>query len=150
MSIQTRGEVMYVTDSENLFDQRLNGLGLRPTTKGLISNMLFDLPLSMAQCDDFGVKTADHYRALKAVLFYSPLDDDPDATKEQVMNEFGQKAKQLDEALGYGEKLNQLIKQHAPQYADVVSFYTIWDEQRKLEAELGIQCRCEQTKKNSN
>lgn len=101
----------------------------------MIKNLFFDLPLSPAQIDDFGVKSDDHYRALKALL----LNDTRDNVQEQSIIELtANKFKELDEAIGNGEKLNALVEKYAPAYTEVVFFYTIWDEMRQLEDELNL------------
>jgi hypothetical protein len=78
---------------------------IRPVTVNLISNLLLDQPLSPAQITDFGVKSPSHYTALREVLESLPLE---------------MAARLLDEALQDGEKLDTLIREHAPYYTDVV------------------------------
>lgn len=78
---------------------------IRPVTVNLISNLLLDQPLSPAQITDFGVKSPSHYTALREVLESLPLET---------------AARLLDEALQDGEKLNTLVREHAPYYTDVV------------------------------
>jgi predicted HAD superfamily phosphohydrolase len=97
----------------------------------------------MAQCDDFGVQSDDHYRALKAVLMQDSSEDFEVGDLFEVDEFFAylskieiRKFQELEQALGYGERLNQLVKKYAPEYVGVVTFRTIWDEQRELEAEL--------------
>lgn len=106
----------------------IKGRSVRPVTVGLVRNMLLDLPLSPAQITDFGVDTADKYRALKAVLFNegdaTHVDDDSSDTEEQLW----QRIQALDHALGDGRKLNWLIQKYAPEYVSLVQFRTDWDE----------------------
>lgn len=78
---------------------------IRPVTVNLISNLLLDQPLSPAQITDFGVKSPSHYAALREMLESLPLET---------------MARLLDEALQDGEKLNTLIREHAPYYTDTV------------------------------
>jgi hypothetical protein len=78
---------------------------IRLVTINLISNLLLDQPLSPAQITNFGVKSPSHYAALREMLENLPM--------ETV-------AHLLDEALGDGEKLTTLVREHAPYYTDVV------------------------------
>ena len=103
------------------------GLGhpeIRQTTRGLVNNLMLDLPHTLAQCDDFGVTTADHYRALRAVLFYEPQNAElaPDEVKAGLRD----RIMALESALGSGAKLTKLVRKYAPQYD--LTFHTPWDE----------------------
>ena len=94
--------------------EELEKAPVRSLTKRLIIEMALDLPLNRLVCDDFGVQSAEHYRALRECMYA--------ATQEKTIVEV---AKEFDQALGNGEKLTALVKKYAPDYA--VSFTTIWD-----------------------
>jgi hypothetical protein len=81
----------------------------------------------MAQCQDFGVETDNHYRALKAVLF----NDLPGMVEEP----FEQRFLELEEANGNGNKLNSLVKKYAPEWVGKIEFWTLWDEMYGREKE---------------
>ena len=87
---------------------------VRPTTRGLMVNFIWDLPLTIPQADDFGITSAQHYRALRGVMA---------ALIEK--NGLVACALELDEAMGNGAQLTQLVKSHAPEYE--VTFSTVWD-----------------------
>lgn len=87
---------------------------VRETTRAVILRLLFDLPLTPAQTDDFGIKTPDHYRALKSAI--------DAATEEITLAEFSLK---LDEAMGSGKAITALVGRYAPEYA--VEYQTAWD-----------------------
>lgn len=91
------------------------GSRIRPMTAHLIENLLLDQPLTIAQCDDFGVETPNHYRALRAVL---ETDDMADLRK---------RGEELDQALGSSKKLTKLVHTYAPAYRSL-TFQTVWDE----------------------
>lgn len=95
--------------------EELFGSRVRPMTAHLIENLLLDRPLPIAQCHDFGVDTADHYRALRAVL---ETDDMADLRK---------RGEELDKALGSGKALTKLVHKYAPAYRSL-TFQTVWDE----------------------
>jgi len=88
---------------------------VRPLTKQIIERIVLDMPLSHVVCDDFGVESADHYRALQEYIFA--------ATEEKSLDEV---AKELDQALGNGKKLTALVKKYTPEHT--VTFSTVWDE----------------------
>lgn len=87
---------------------------LRQTTREVILRLLFDLPLTPAQADDFGIKTPDHYRALKSAI--------DAATEEMTLAEFSIK---LDEVLGSGKAITALVGRYAPEHA--IEYQTVWD-----------------------
>ena len=87
---------------------------VRPATRGLMVNFILDLPLSLPQSEDFGVTSADHYRALHEVM---------DALVEKCG--IVGCALELDQAMGNGPQLTQLVKTYAPEYE--VTFLTTWD-----------------------
>lgn len=87
---------------------------VRETTRAVILRMLFDLPLTVAQTDDFGIKTPAHYQALKSAI--------DAATDDMTLAEFALK---LDEVLGNGKAITALVNQYAPEYK--VEYQTIWD-----------------------
>lgn len=104
----------------------LKDLPIRPVTRRLVSQLLWDLPLNHTVITDFGVETPNHYRALKAVLLYDPQtdqDQEEDVSFEQLRSQI----LKLEDALGNGSKLNALVRQYAPDYAPRVSFQTSWD-----------------------
>jgi hypothetical protein len=109
----------------------LGPLEIRQTTRGLVNNLLLDLPLTMAQCDDFGVATANHYRALRALLLYEP--EGGVLSPEEVLKAgLRERILELDAALGSGRKLTELVRKYAPQYN--LTFETIWDGLNFLES----------------
>ena len=101
--------------SEDAIREGLFGSHIRPMTARLIENLLLDRPLTIAQCDDFGVETPDHYRALRAVF---ETDDMADLRK---------RSEELDQALGSGKTLTKLVHTYAPAYRSL-TFQTVWDE----------------------
>ena len=88
---------------------------VRTVTKRLLQAMALDLSLSHLECDDFGVKSENHYRALRECMSV--------AAKDKTIVEV---AMEFDQALGNSEKLNALVKKYAPEYT--VTFTTVWDE----------------------
>lgn len=101
-------------------------LTIRPLTKRLITNLLWDLPLSVPEMADFGVASPDHYRALRAML----VTDSPTVevqTKAAIQRDFRQRVTELDYAYGNGPRLTVLVKKYAPQYGQL-TFQTTWDE----------------------
>lgn len=88
---------------------------VRPLTRQALERIVLDLPLSNVVCDDFGVESAAHYRALRECICV--------AIEEKSIDEV---AEELDQALGNGKKLTALVKKYAPDYA--VTFHTIWDD----------------------
>lgn len=107
-------------------DPIIADLTIRPLTKRLIDNLLWDLPLSIPQMADFGVDSPDHYRALRAVLVTDSPTTEPQ-TEAAIRREFRQRVTDLDQAYGNGPKLTALVKKYAPQYGQL-SFQTTWDE----------------------
>lgn len=101
--------------SKDAIRDGLFGSHIRPMTAHLIENLLLDRPLTIAQCDDFGVATPDHYRALRAVF---ETDDMADLRK---------RSEELDQALGSGKTLTKLVHTYAPAYRSL-TFQTVWDE----------------------
>lgn len=95
--------------------EELEKAPVRPLTKQVLERIVLDLPLSHVVCDDFGVESAAHYRALRECIFV--------ATEEKSIDEV---AKEFDQALGNGKKLTALVKKYAPDYA--IAFHTIWDD----------------------
>jgi hypothetical protein len=108
---------------ENIFDD----LEIRPMTKRMAISLLLDQPLTIPALNDFGVDTADHYRALKEVLFIAASDEESD-DNDKAHKALCARVKELDEALGNGPKLNALVRKYAPHYAKVVHFHTSWDD----------------------
>jgi len=101
--------------SKDAIREGLFGSRIRPMTARLIENLLLDRPLTIAQCDDFGIETPDHFRALRAVL---ETDDMADLRK---------RGEELDKALGSGKTLTKLVHTYAPAYRSL-TFQTVWDE----------------------
>lgn len=100
-------------------------LQIRPLTRRLVEHLLWDLPLSVPETMDFGVRTEDHYRALVFVLKYDAEDEDSD----EALDELRRRIVELDQAYGNFRMLNALIQKYAPEYARVVQFQpTPWDE----------------------
>lgn len=91
------------------------GSGVRPMTVRLICCLSLDLPLTPGANNDFGVTTADHYRALRAVL---------DAVKPEDLRQLGQ---DLDQAMCSGPALTRLVRTYAPEFK-ALCFETPWDE----------------------
>ena len=77
---------------------------------------MLDLPLSSVQADDSGISSARHYQALRAAL-------DTAVEQTESIAEFAQA---LDQALGNGQALTQLVKRYTPDCG--VTFTTVWDE----------------------
>ena len=93
---------------------------VRGTTKGLLLNLLFDLPLTIPQADDFGVATPDHYRALKMAM--------EAGVKEMKLRKFALK---LDKMLGDGKAITTLVNHYAP--GTGIEYHTVWDTLRELQ-----------------
>jgi hypothetical protein len=120
-----------VNFKESLFDPLFQGLSIRPVTRHLVENLILDLPLEVPQLVDFGVDSANHYRALKEILFIEAEADEAESDSTVVREELRKRILALDEALGSDPKLNALVRRYAPQYADRVHFHplpTSWDE----------------------
>ncbi len=109
-------------------------LEIRPLTKRLINNLMLDLPMEGPLIVDFGLDSANHYRALHAIIFndadtpeLAELADDEAASELAAKSEFHQRVRELDAAYGNGPLLNALVRKYAPEYADIVRFQTDWD-----------------------
>lgn len=83
---------------------------VRPVTRNLIESVMLDSWPDHAAIVDFGIDSQEHYDAL-----YYPI-------REQEIS-----PKQLDEALGNGEKLTQLMRGAESNPHHDVSFSTSWD-----------------------
>jgi hypothetical protein len=114
------------------------GRPLRPVTQNLMSNLAMDLPLTPAQINDFGVATAMHYRALRAVLFNDEVGSELDEV--EIQRVLQRRLAELDQAWGNGPALTALVKKYAPQYVGI-TFVTPYDLIRELEGKLGQQGR---------
>jgi hypothetical protein len=110
---------------------------VRLMTQRLMANLMFDLPLTPAQRDDFGVETDDHYRALKAVLF-NDKEDSEEATEAEIQLELEKRLVELDRACGNGPALTALVKKYAPEFAGI-TFKTFYDVLRQLAAKSDQQ-----------
>jgi hypothetical protein len=104
----------------------LDTLPIRSCTKRLVECLFWDVALPPAVSVDFGVESPNHYRALRAVVF-APAEPAAEPTPEAVEAALRQRILALDAALGQGTRLNALVRQYAPQYADVVRFETFAD-----------------------
>jgi hypothetical protein len=110
------------------------GLTIKPLTRRLVTHLLLDWPLEPALIVDFGVASADHYRALKAAIFDGEGDtvdvsDAADGTLAQRQRALVQaRIVELDAAYGNAAKLNALIQRYAPAYKGRAHFNpTDWD-----------------------
>jgi hypothetical protein len=83
---------------------------VRDTTKNLIDSVLWDIWPHNATIIDFGLDSQEHYEAL-----YYPI------------REFEVMPKELDAALGHGEKLTNLTRNAASNPHKNIQFYTSWD-----------------------
>ena len=115
----------------------IEDLPIRPLTKRLVNNLIFDKPVGLPEILDFGIDSADHYRALKTIVLYgdeqederlSQLAEDDDLPVSLALEGVYQRIIELDQALGNGPALNALVRKYAPEYAKVVHFHTSWDE----------------------
>ena len=95
-------------DEETDFIEQLEQV--RPVTRNLIESVMLDSWPDHAAIVDFGIDSQEHYDAL-----YYPI-------REEEIS-----PKQLDEALGNGEKLTQLVRGAASNPHRDVSFSTSWD-----------------------
>lgn len=93
------------------------GSSVQRMTIRLICKLSFDLPLTPAQLNDFGVASDDHYRALRAVLM---------AEESGGLRQVGE---ELDQAMGNGVALTKLVQKYAPEFK-ALRFETSWDELR--------------------
>lgn len=82
----------------------------RPTTRHLVSSILFDAWPNHAAAVDFGIDSQKHYEAL-----YFPIREG-EITPET-----------LDAALGDGPKLTALVREAASNPHKDVEFHTSWD-----------------------
>lgn len=112
----------------NTFETLFEGLPIRPITRHMATSLLFDLPLAPPELCDFGVDTANHYRALQEVLFVGPASDEESVDDHKAYQALCERVKELDQALGHGPMLNALVRKYAPAYAQLVHFQTSWDE----------------------
>ena len=112
---------------------------LRPITRNLWSNLALDKPLTPAQMNDFGVETAMHYRALRAVIFYDEADGE-ELDEVRIQRGLQKRLAELDQALGNGPALTALVRKYAPQFAGI-TFETPYDIMREFEAKAGQQGR---------
>jgi len=110
------------------------GLAIKPLTRRLVNYLLLDQPLEPTLIVDFGVESAEHYRALKAAIFDDVTDEVEDNEEDGIALEQRQRAPlqdrivELDAAYGNAAKLNALIQRHAPAYTEIVHFNpTDWD-----------------------
>jgi hypothetical protein len=112
----------------NTLDTLFEELKIRPMTRHMAISLFFDLPLTPAALNDFGVDTANHYRALNEVLFGGSASDEESVDDHKAYQALCERVKELDQALGNGSMLNALVRKYAPAYAQVVHFHTSWDE----------------------
>ena len=98
-------------------------LEIRPHTMSLVHHLLWDLPLATPECVEYGVYTADHFRALKAVL----ENDTDDEDVEKAYDKLRRRIVALDRAGGSGPRLTALVRKYAPEYVERVKFRTVWD-----------------------
>lgn len=105
----------------------LDGIKLRQTTENMVNNFLWDLPLTPAQCQDFGIESANHYRALRAALFNDP-DNVESLSNEECRKQLIDRVKELDKALGSGPKITAFVQKYAPEYE--LEFETPFDALR--------------------
>lgn len=85
-------------------------LSVRPTTRNLVTSILMDAWPNHAAIVDFGIDSQKHYEAL-----YYPI------REAEIM------PKELDAALGHGEKLTAMIREAASNPHKDVQFHTSWD-----------------------
>lgn len=111
----------------NTLDTWFEELKIRPMTRHMAISLFFDLPLAAPQVCDFGVDTADHYRALQEVLYGGAASDEESVDDHKEYQALCERVMYLDQALGHGPMLNALVRKYAPAYAQVVHFHTSWD-----------------------
>lgn len=104
---------------------RLAELPIQPVTCSLVQALLWQRPVLGVCRIDFGIATADHRRALRALL-HQALDAAGAAEDEQAWAQLRQRIVELDAAAGKGPALTALVKTYVPQYA-YVAFHTVWD-----------------------
>jgi hypothetical protein len=85
-------------------------LSVRPTTRNLVTSILMDVWPNHAAIVDFGIDSQKHYEAL-----YYPV------REAEIM------PKELDAALGHGEKLTAMTREAASNPHKDVEFHTSWD-----------------------
>jgi hypothetical protein len=83
---------------------------VRPVTRNLISSILLDEWPNQAAIVDFGLDSQEHYEAL-----YHPI------REHEIM------PKELDDALGHGEKLTALARNAPSNRHKDITFHTSWD-----------------------
>lgn len=97
-----------MSDRNPEFAERL--ASVRPTTRHLVTSILFDAWPSHASAVDFGIDSQKHYEAL-----YFPIREG-EITPET-----------LDAALGDGQKLTALVREAASNPHKDIEFHTSWD-----------------------
>ena len=100
------------------------GVKVRKMTKNLVSNLIWDLPLTLPQCVDFGVQSGAHYRGLRDALANIPAGADLISDAESRKH-FADRVKELDQALGNGPKITAFVRKYAPNYK--LEFETLFD-----------------------
>lgn len=85
-------------------------LSVRDTTRSLVTSILMDAWPSHAAIVDFGIDSQKHYEAL-----YYPI------REAEIM------PKDLDAALGHGERLTAMTREAASNPHKDVQFHTSWD-----------------------
>jgi hypothetical protein len=95
-------------------------------------HLLLDLPVTPPLAGDFGIRSADHYRALKTALFAAQEDieaavEDADGAEAASLSGLRKRILALDAAYGQGARLTAFVREYAPLYAERVSFRTVWD-----------------------
>ena len=106
-------------------------LPICPLTRQLVARLFFDLPMTASLVADFGIRSEDHYRALRTALWYTADDietgDDDNEEHAASLSDLRQRIVALDAAYGNGPRLNAFVRQYAPAYAAQVRFETVWD-----------------------
>src|SRR5690554_914016 len=88
---------------------RLAELPIQPVTCSLVQALLWQRPVLGVCRIDFGIATADHRRALRALL-HQALDAAGAAEDEQAWAQLRQRIVELDAAAGKGPALTALVK----------------------------------------
>ena len=109
-------------DIRNVYALLFRNLNVRNDTLTLVQCIIWELPLTPETQKLFGNDTADHYKALDAILF--GFEDATDADEAVVLRSLKQRIEALDAACGSGQRLNALMLKYAPEYADRVHFTT--------------------------
>ncbi len=112
----------------NTLDTLFEALKINAMTRHMAISLFFDLPLAPPELRDFGIDTANHYRALKEVLYGGATSDEESVDDYKEDQELCERVKALDQAFGNGSMLNALVRKYAPAYAQVVHFHTPCDE----------------------